>query len=876
MRMRLFVLGSFLIVSGLLIGLAAHDRMERGIAKSRLGEPGPYPSDWFGMQRAFPGTSIDQAKYRAAVEQARVERADLEAASRTGASGSSSMVWTQVGPFNVGGRVTALAVAPGAATLYLGSANGGVFKSTNSGVNWTPVFDATGVFSIGALALSPDDPDVIYCGTGEANSSVDSYDGSGVYVSADGGQEWSSLGLEETARIARIAVDPQNPDRIFVAAMGRQFSTGPDRGLYRSEDRGQSWNRVLFVNDSTGACDVVINPANPDTVFCATWERIRRPTYRRAYGPGSRIWRSIDHGATWAPLAGGLPTPSDSVGRIGLAIAPSRPSRVYAQVIGGALLGYGGRGMYRTDNGGASWARVDVSGFTSIFGGFGWYFGDVAVDPLNPNRVYALGVDLIRSINGGANYSSILASAHVDQHAMWIDPANPFRIYLGNDGGFYSTTGGGGNWAKSLDLPITQFYAGAIDPSNPSRLLGGTQDNNSLQTLNGNPSAWIAMLGGDGFYCLVDPTNPNIVFAEYQNGSGGQGPFRSTEAGLSGTFEAPTGINAGDRFNWSTPFVISPSDHKVLLVGSQRVYRSVDNGLSYAPISGNLTTDPPAQLTFGTITTLDIAASDASYYYAGTDDGKVWRSTDEGDTWEDISSGLPVRWVTRVTADPLDARTVYVTLSGFGLDETLAHVYRGTHAGDTWTSISNGLLDVPANDILVDPLDTNRLYLATDVGVYASVNAGQGWFPLGTGMPVQTIFDLTLHSPSRTLVAATHGRSQWKLDLSQLPVAVGPSGARSSAIALSAPAPNPSRGRVAFSVDLPAPAETDVAVFDPLGRNVRGVFKGFLAAGRHPFSWNGLDASGRRSPAGVYYLRAVAHRSEAAPAIQTRRLVRIN
>ena len=847
-------------------------------------EPGAEPedsrgleSDWFVSQRAFPGTVIPHQRYLEAVAQARVDRAALLSGAPGARAGSfaataGTLTWQLAGPTNIGGRVTAIASVAGGTPAYLGAADGGVFKSNNGGVNWTPVFDAMGVFSIGALAIDPADSSIVYAGTGEANSSVDSYDGAGLFRSIDGGQRWNSLGLAQTRRIARVAIDPLNSSRIFVAAMGTQFSTGPDRGLYRSEDGGQNWSQVLFVSDSTGACDVVINPAHPETVYCSTWERVRRATYRRAYGPECGIWRSADHGTTWTRLATGLPAPSDNVGRIGLAIAPSRPATIYAQIVTGAALSYVGLGFYRSLDGGQSWTRRDAGGtYTGNFGGnpgFGWYFGDVTVNPTNPDIVYSLAVGLIRSIDGGVNWSGVTGSAHVDQHALWIDPSNVNRAYLGNDGGLYYTTAGPGSWSKAIDLPITQFYAGAIDPSNVNRLLGGAQDNNSLQT-SGAPGAWSAMLGGDGFQCLVDPTNPNIVFAEYQNCCSGSGLARSTTGG-SGGFSFPTGFVSSDRYNWDTPIVMDPNNHNVLLVGSQRVYKSTNNGGSYSIVSGDLTTNPPALLTYGTIAALEISPVDGTLYFAGTDDGRVWRSNNSGGTWTEISAGLPIRYITHVTADPANSSIVYVTLSGFVQDEHVAHVYRSTNQGANWTSIGAGLPDAPANDLVVDPTNPNTLYLATDVGMYATQNLGAGWFPLGNGMPLgQVVDDLTLHAASRTLVAATHGRSQWKLDLTGLSAAVPP--VRSGpAIALSAPVPNPTSAAARLVLELPREASVEVAVFDPQGRRVATLLRGAIAPGRREVAWGGEDASGRRARPGVYYVRAVA-----PGAVVTRRLVRL-
>jgi photosystem II stability/assembly factor-like uncharacterized protein len=840
--------------AALLIGVTALDSPARhAFGPSEEEEAGRAPNDWFFLQRAFPFGSIDPAKVEAAFDQARGDR--LMAGKST--TLESAPTWQQAGPFNIGGRVTAVTAAPGGATVYIGAAGGGVFKSTNSGTNWTPVFDEIGLYSIGALAMSPADTSTVYVGTGEANSSVDSYDGAGVFRTTDGGDTWSSLGLAATARIARIAVDPSDPQKLFVAAMGTQFSTGPDRGLYRSTDGGTNWSKVLFVSDSTGCSDVVINPAHPETVFCATWERVRRFTYRRAYGPECGIWRSIDGGDTWTKLTGGgLPAPSDSIGRIGLAIAPSQPSRIYAQVMYGENGGYSGRGLFRSLDGGNTWALRGGSLFPGNFGGnpgFGWYFGEVKVAPNNPDLVFMGGVDLLRTTDGGQSSSEVTGSAHVDQHAIWIDPSNPNRVYLGNDGGFFSSQNLGIGWNKSLDLPITQFYAGTVDPSNPDRLLGGAQDNSTVIT-SGSPTGWTTILGGDGFQCLVSPNNPNLLYAEYQYCCGNTGLWRSTNGG--GGWNVPTGFAGSDRYNWNAPICMNPKNANTLLVGSQRVYRSRNAGVSYSAISGDLSTNPVTNLLFGTLTTLAISPADTLVYYAGTDDGKVWRTADGGGLWIDITAGLPTRYITRVTPDPADANVVYVTLSGFGSDEHLAHVYRSADAGASWTSLSANLPDAPANDLVVDPDDTNTMYLATDVGVYATRNGGAGWYPLGAGMPIQTVADLTLYSSGgvRRLIAATHGRSQWTLDLTTLPTGVPPVGPVAS-LELGAPTPNPSRGAVRLALDLPAAGAIEAAIYDLAGRRVASLAAGAFSAGRHDLRWDGRDAAGRTASAGVYFAR---------------------
>jgi hypothetical protein len=869
MRLRLALLALLLLACGLF----AVDRVPRGRSFDPDRAAGAYPSDWFGMQRAFPSGTIDQDAWRAALQQAVFER------ETQSLSTSAGLTWTQAGPFNIGGRVTALAVAPGGTTIFLGSANGGVFKSINSGVNWTPVFDqyGTSVFSIGALALEPGNPSTVYVGTGEANSANDSYDGDGIWRSTDGGVGWLPLGLTTTRRIARIAVDPSNVNRIFVAAMGTQYSTGPDRGLYRSEDHGKTWSQVLFVSDSTGACDVVINPAHPETVFCATWERVRHNTYRRAFGPECRIYRSADHGSSWTLLSAGLPVPSDNVGRIALALAPSRPSTIYAQYITGSIGNYTGLGLYRSLDGGDNWTRQDAdpdNDFGNGFGGFGWYFGDMVVDPVNPDRVFCLGQVLLGSTDGGVTFGVYAGStsAHPDMHAMWMDPTNASHFYLAGDGGFFWTTNGGSSWLKSLDLPISQFYAGAIDNLNPSRVLGGTQDNGSLQTSAGSPTGWTAMgISGDGFQCLVDPTNSTITFGESQYCNGGQGLRRSTNSGAS--FAFPTGFVSNDRYNWNTPICMDPTNHNVLLVGSQRVYKSTNNGSLYSVVSGDLTYNlypGSSLLLFSTITTLAISPANGNIYYAGTDDGRVWRSLNAGGVWTEISAGLPSRWVTRVSPDPVNAAVIYVTLSGFSSDEHIAHVYRSTNNGDTWTSISGNLPNAPANDVIADPSDPNTLYLATDLGVYITRNLGGEWYPFGQGMPIQVIADLTLHQGTRKLVAATHGRSQWSIDLSALPVAVGPQAAPAH-VALSMAAPNPSRDRTHLDFETSARGRADAVVFDAAGRRVKTLLSGVIEAGRHALTWDGRDEDGARAGAGVYFVRATT-----AGASATRRIVRVD
>jgi len=813
-------------------------------------EGGPErPSDYFFIQRALPDGTIPSERIAMAVEELQMERALLRQQLGT----SAAQDWVPVGPYNIGGRVNAVVAAPGGTPAYLGAANGGVWRSTDQGQNWTPLTDQIGIFSVGALAIDPSNSNKVWCGTGDANGTVDAYDGTGLYLTRDGGSTWEHKGLRNTSHIAAVALHPTDSSRIFVGAMGKAFTTDPNRGLYRTTNGGLTWERTLFVNDSTGVSEVVVNPAHPETVYAATWERVRRLTYRRAFGPGCAVWRSIDGGTTWTKIVNGLPPPGQDLGRISIALAPSQPSRIYASVISGAISGYVGLGLYRSDDGGANWDRVDeTAAHTSAFGGFGWYFGQVAVSPFDPDDVWVCGVRLLHSTDGGVLLDDVTGTSHVDQHAVWLDPSDPARMFLGNDGGFWWPVGTPGQWQKSANLPISQFYAGTVDAANMNKILGGTQDNGTVRTQTG-PFAWGEILGGDGMHVLVHPTNTNILFGEWQYCSDRSGVKRSINNG--GTFSATTGWNNGDRYNWNTPIFMDPDNPNILLSGSHRVYRSTNNGSTWGAISGDLTSTPVSQVNYGTITTVAISKPDSAFYLAGTDDGRVWRSQNAGGLWEQITAGLPALYVTRVVADPLDPQVVYVSHSGFGQDQHTPRVFRSINRGTTWQEISGNLPDAPVNDLVVDPVRPGTLYAATDLGVYETRNLGGTWVPLGGYIPVQPVWDLELHHGSRQLFAFTHGRSAWRLDLNTVSLSA-PGSQVASTLVLSTPFPNPSQGSMRCDLSLGARAQVEVTVFDASGRRIRVLARGTHEAGRHALAWDGRDERGSRARSGVYFVRA--------------------
>jgi len=800
------------------------------------------PSDFFQRQRAFPFHEIPAGAYANAVRQAR----ELNAGAR-----SSSGSWLQSGPTNVGGRVTAIAVHPTTPSiLWIGAADGGVLKSTNSGTNWTPLTDDFGSLSIGALALNPTDPNVLLAGTGEANASGDSYDGIGILKTTNGGTTWTVSGLEESQRIGRIAFDPTNPNRIHVAVAGSLFKKSASRGMYRSTDGGTSWQQTLFVSDSTSAIDVAVHPTDGNIVYAAFWERLRSPENRKVGGATSRIWKSTNGGDSWSVLSTGLPTPGPTVGRIGLAIAKSLPTTIYAAYADDP--GFFA-GLFRSTNSGTSWTRVDDgSDLSDVYSSFGWYFGNVRVSPSNANTVYVVGFDLARSTNGGSSWSFITQDQHVDFHDLAIVPSSPGLFYSGNDGGVFSTTNSGGSWAKKPDLPITQFYAITVDAQLPQRIYGGTQDNSTPRTLTGALDDWDILIGGDGFTCLVDPTNSNIIYGEFQYG----GLEKSTNGGAS-FVDATSGVGFSDRINWSMPYVMDPANHLRLYLGTHRVYRTTNGAGSWTAISPDLTDGAGGgNLVFGTLTTLAVAPSAPGTVYAGSDDGNVHVTTNDGGSWTEIDAGLPLRWVTRVAVDPTNAAIAYVTFSGYKEDDFLPHVFRTTNFGGSWADISSNLPEAPVNDLVVDPDNTNHLYIATDVGVFATADLGASWQVFGTDLPIAVIADLELHDASRTLVAGTHGRSSFKISIEapvEAPVIAGGVGN----VLFAAPRPNPSRGPVTLSFSLPREIDARLTIHEVSGRVVRTLWNG-KAEGERSVIWDGRDNAGDVAAAGVYFARLEA------------------
>lgn len=844
MRFSIYFLSFLLIISLFFLrdSLREKKQFSRFHEKDVEGEAPKKPNDWFYVQRSYPEKQIDLAAWRVAQQQAENFRAN---------SASDNLYWTQAGPTNIGGRITALAAHPAQPQkIWAGAADGGVWKSDNGGGEWVPVFDFAPGLSIGAIAVDPADPNTVYVGTGEANASGDSYPGSGIYKTTDSGNSWQFKGLPQSYYIARIAIDPLHSDTLFVAATGLLFGKNPERGIYRSYDGGNTWQQVLFVSDSTAGIDVVINPATPTIVYAAMWERIRRPWERIAGGITSGIYKSTDGGNSWTPLTGanGLPANSTTNGRIGLTISQSNPDVLYA--IYADHPGYF-KGLYKTINGGQNWTRVNDAALSSVFGSYGWYFGQVYVDPGNPNIVYALGVDLYKSTNGGSSWSSIAWSTHVDHHAIWVNPNNGARVIIGNDGGIFLSQNGGSSFSKVLNLPLSQFYAAAVDYNNPQRLYGGTQDNGTLRTLTGQWNDWQNILGGDGFYVIVDPTNPNVIYAEYQWG----GLQKSTNGGtyFSG---ATNGINSGDRTNWSTPVVMDPNNHNTLYYGTYRLYRTTNAAGSWVAISPDLSNGSHGSNSFGTITTIAVAPSNSNLIYAGTDDGNVWITENYGTNWRKVSNQLPNRWVTRVSVHPANDSIALVTFSGYRYGSYTGYIYKTTDRGHTWSDITGNLPQAPINVVLFDPDQPTVYYIGSDVGVYYTNDDGVSWQMLGDNLPNSVIMDLVFHQPTRKLIAATHGRSMYQIDLMNITALNG--NERNLAITeyqLTQNFPNPFNNSTTISYYLPGSKNIRLRIYDLLGRPVRTIESGQMVKGWHQVRWKGKDTSGRDVASGTYVYR---------------------
>lgn len=713
------------------------------------------PDDWMLAMRLSGGPITPAQLRRASVQAQRLGRW-----TETAAPSLAQQAWTFQGPQVIGGRIVDLAVDPLAPnTVYAAAATGGVWKSTDAGGTFQQAWPTDLSQAVGALAITP--TGTLYAGTGESNPGGGSvtFGGKGVYGSTDGGAHWTLRGLEQSERIGRIAVDPANPARIFVAATGPLFSPGGERGVYLSTDAGQTWNRALQgYTRTTGASDVHIDPLNPSRVYAVMWDHIRVPDFRRYGGRGSGIYRSSDGGTSWLRLSSGLPPMDPDVGRIGLGMAPSDPNRLYALYLNasGTFAGF-----FTSADGGDSWTQLPNSAtLSSSQSTYGWWFARIWVDPANPLRVFAAGVPLVMSTDGGSTWQS-QSSMHADQHAMAWDPASPGRVYLGNDGGVYRSQANGlPPWTFATVQPYTQFYSIDVGEQDPTRIVGGAQDNGCNRSYStGNPSNWNTYACADGLEALISFENQNVVYGCSQYGS----CVRSLNGGDS---SSSIGGTTSQRRNWLTPLVFDPSDANVMYYAGNIVNRSTNGGSTWTAISPDLTLGDPHpedDYPFGTVTTVAAAKTNPLVLYAGTDDGRLWHTSTGGALWllsRDLD--LPKRWITRVVVDPADAAVAYVAFSGFRNEDAAPYVLKTIDGGVSWTDITGPLPQAPVN---VLALAGANLVAGTDQGVFLTPDGGATWLRAGDGLPDAPITDVRYHPATNQLFASTFGRGMWKLQL---------------------------------------------------------------------------------------------------------------
>ena len=686
-----------------------------------------------------------------------------------------------VGPFQ-GGRVARVAGVPGDPTVYyVASASGGVWKSVDGGVTFKPIFDDQPISSIGSIAVAPSDPHVVYVGSGEANIRGNAAAGNGIYKSTDAGKTWSHVWTQE-GQIGTMAVDPRNPDVAFAAVLGHAFGPNVERGVYRTRDGGKTWELVLKKDENTGASDVAIDPANPRIVFAGLWQARRRPWELVDGGPGSGLYISKDGGDTWKPLTGkGLPR--GIWGKVGVAVAPSDDSRVYA------LIEADSGGLFRSDDGGDSWSRINPS---HLLTQRAWYYSTMSVNPKNPDDLWFPQVALVHSIDGGKTLSIVQHAGHGDHHDAWIDPTDPKRMIVGNDGGVTITVNGGASWFQPR-LPLGQFYHVSADTRTPYFIAGAQQDLGTAQGPSDNlrrggivPGDWYDVGGGEAGWVASNPADPDIVYAGEYLGIITRYDHRIGQArNVSAYPENESGHGDGDfkyRFQWTAPIATSPHDPNVVYHGANVVFKSTDGGQTWTAISPDLTrNDPTKQKWSGGPITGDntgvefyatvfvIAESPVTkgLIWTGSDDGLVQVTRDGGASWQNVTAAMPgfPEWgtVSMIAPSTFDAATAYVTVDAHRLDDMHPYLYKTADYGRTWTRLDARLpKDVYLHSVREDPTKRGQLYLGTERGVTVSPDDGRTWYPLKLNLPTVAVHDLVVKD--HDLVIGTHGRGLWILD----------------------------------------------------------------------------------------------------------------
>jgi len=722
-----------------------------------------------------------------------------------------NFVFRNLGPYRAGSWVTDFAVPEippknHLYTFYVGTRNGGVWKTTNNGTTFEPIFDDQEMLSIGSVAVAPSNSDIVWVGTGESYNARSSHRGDGVYRSNDGGRTWQNKGLRDSHHISRIVIHPQNQDIVYVAAMGHLFSSNEERGVFKTEDGGKTWRKVFYINERVGVIDVALNKKNPDIIYAAAYEKYRYPWHFEEGGPESAIYKSADAGKTWRRLAGGLP--SGKIGRIGIDIYRKNPDVLYAvfenankrpptqeeadqdrkrglepqeRTIAGEV--------YRSDDAGTTWKKMN-SAKDDVSGKAAYSFNQIRVDPNDDSKVYVLGASLAYSYDGGKTWKnlgwqpSLFATAFGDVRTLWIDPENSDRMLFGSDGGVHITYDGGKTCDHLYNIPLGEFYAIGVDMEDPYNIYGGLQDHDSWKgPSNGwsgevGPENWVTVGTSDGMYNVVDPEDSRWVYNTHE--FGGHSRVDQRLGTITDIKPVPDKGNPAYRFNWTPPLHLSPHNSKIIYTGAQVLLRSLNRGDKWQEISPDLTTNDPVKtagrgnITYCTIATISESPVTPGIIWVGTDDGKVWLTRDGGANWTDCTTavakvGAPEDfWVSRVFASAAQEGTAYVTKTGFRNDNFRPFVYKTTDFGVTWTPITAGLPDFPVNVIFEDRKHPHLLFLGSDGGVFVSIDGGAKWVRMKNNMANAPVKDLLVHPRENDLVVATYGRGLFVTDITPL------------------------------------------------------------------------------------------------------------
>jgi photosystem II stability/assembly factor-like uncharacterized protein len=681
-----------------------------------------------------------------------------------------------LGPGTMSGRITAIeGVNKDGKTLYIGTAGGGIWKSTNAGASFKPIFDRY-CQSIGALAIDQSKPTVVYAGTGESNMRNSVSIGNGLFKSTDGGDNWTKIGLDSTEHITKIVIDPSNSNNVYVAAPGPLWSDSEHRGLYKSTDGGKTWAKSLYISDKAGCADVSLDPNNPNIVYATTWEFRRLPYLFNSGGKGSGIFKSMDGGKTWKELTNGLP--AKPFGRTALALAPSAPENLIAIVEAKDTK------MYISKDGGESWKEQSAT-LNVVSRPF--YFSTLVIDPIDPKRVYRPAFSFSYSDDGGYSFAEASGDGgwvHSDHHALWINPNNTNQLYLGTDGGVYISLDRGVTWIFVSNLPVGQFYHVAVDNREPYNIYGGLQDNGSWYAPSAKPNGvnngdWTAIYGGDGFWTVPDPTDPNIAYAEYQGGNMARVDLRT----LKSVSIKPQAAAADGklRWNWNTPIHVGQTNPKNLYTGAQYLFKSTDQGRNWVRISPDLTTndkkkqeqdnsgglsaDNTSAENHTTIFAIAESPLDENVIWVGTDDGNLQYTTDGGKTWTNVSAnitaaGLPAQtWVSSVEPSRFDKQLIYASFDNHMYGDHKTYVGKSSDMGKTWTLFKSDEFTGFAHKIKEDLVNKDLLFVGTEMGMFASVTGGREWFRMKNRIPEYALVrDIVIHPKTHDLILGTHGR----------------------------------------------------------------------------------------------------------------------